>query len=79
MGDMTVRNIPEDQHVALKRIARSNSRSAEAEARLAIALYIESQSKAGFGSRLAEKYGGTVDQDFAIERDGGGSDPVAFE
>ncbi|MCY4316725.1 MAG: hypothetical protein OXC66_11520 [Roseovarius sp.] len=79
MGDMTVRNIPEDQYVALKRIARSNSRSAEAEARLAIAIHIESQSKAGFGSRLAEKYGGTVDQDFAIERDGAGGDPVAFE
>ena len=29
--------------------------------------------------RLAEKYGGTVDQDFAIERDAGGSDPVALE
>ena len=79
MGDMTVRNIPEDQYVALKRIARSNSRSVEAEARLAIALYIESQSKAGFGSHLAEKYGGTVNQDFAIERDGAGSDPVASE
>ena len=79
MGDMTVRNIPEEQHVALKRIARSNSRSAEAEARLAIALYIESQSKAGFGARLVEKHGGAVDQDFAIERDAGGSDPVAFE
>lgn len=79
MGDMTVRNIPEDHHVALKRIARSNSRSAEAEARLAIAFYIESQSKAGFGSRLAEKYGGTVDQDFAIERHGSGSEPVSFE
>ena len=79
MGDMTVRHIPEDQHAALRRIARTNNRSTEAEAHLAIALYIESQSMAGFGSRLVEKYGGILDQDFAKARDGTGSGPVSFE
>ena len=78
MGDMTVRNIPEDDHRALKRIARSNSRSTEAEARLAIAHYIEAQRKTGFGSRLHEAYGGAVDDDFVIERDAGSSNEAVF-
>ncbi|WP_299682531.1 hypothetical protein [uncultured Roseobacter sp.] len=79
MGDMTVRNIPEDQHLALKRLARLKGGSAEAEARKAIAFYVEAQSDRGFGSRLHEKYGGIVDQDFSIDREGGSSDPVSFE
>ena len=33
MGNMSVRNIPEDEMDALKRIAASNNRSAEAEVR----------------------------------------------
>ena len=79
MSQMTVRNIPEDQYEALKRVAAAKGRSAEAEARLAIARHVGAQGGVGFGSRLKAKYSGVVDQDFEIERDRTVADPVSFE
>ena len=79
MGQMTVRNIPDNQYAALKRVAAINDRSAEAEARLAIALHVGAQGGEGFGTKLKSKYSGAVDQDFEIERDQSSSDPVSFE
>ena len=79
MSQMTVRNIPDDQYEALKRVAAAQGRSAEAEARLAIARHVGAQGGAGFGSKLKAKYSGVVDQDFEIERDRTVGDPVSFE
>lgn len=36
MSQMTVRNIPDNDYEALKRVAARNKRSAEAEVRLAV-------------------------------------------
>lgn len=79
MGQMTVRNIPDPQYAALKRVAAANDRSAEAEVRYLIAQRVGNQEGEGFGSKLVSKYNGIVDQDFEIERDQTSSDPVSFE
>lgn len=79
MGQMTVRNIPDPQYEALKRVAASNDRSAEAEVRILIAQRVGALEAEGFGSKLVAKYGGSVDQDFEFERGQSASDPVTFE
>lgn len=79
MGQMTVRNIPDPQYAALKRVAASNERSAEAEVRLLIAQLVGAQGGIGFGSKLKSKYGGVIDQDFQFDRTQTSSDPVSFE
>ena len=77
MGQMTVRNIPDDQYEALKRVAADNDRSAEAEVRLAISHLV--QTSGGFGTKLAAKYSGAIDADFNFDRDNAASKPVSFE
>ena len=79
MHRMTVRNIPDDQYEALKRVAAAQGRSAEAEARLAIARHVGAQGDVGFGSRLKAKYSGVIDRDFEIERGRTACAPVSFE
>ena len=76
---MTVRNIPDPQYAALKRVAAFNNRSAEAEVRHLIAQRVGAQGGNGFGSKLVSKYSGIADQDFQFERDQTSSDPVTFE
>ena len=79
MSQMTIRNIPVDQHDALKRVAAANERSTEAEARIAIARHVGVQEGQGFGSKLLEKYSSTIDQGFEFERDQTSSEPVSFK
>lgn len=79
MSQLTVRDIPDAQYEALKRLAALNNRSTEAEVRLLIARHVGAQEGGGFGSRLAAKYRGSVDQNFRIERDQTSSDLVTFE
>ncbi|MCY3874190.1 MAG: hypothetical protein OXF88_07855 [Rhodobacteraceae bacterium] len=79
MSQMTVRNIPDPQYAALKRVAASNNRSAEAELRHLIARHVGAQGGDGFGSKLVSKYRGIVDQELQFERDRTSSDPVTFE
>ncbi len=79
MSQMTVRNIPNPQYAALKRIAASNGRSAEAEVRLLIVRHVGVLDGEGLGSKLRAKYSGLMDQDFQFERDQTSSDPVTFE
>ena len=79
MGQMTVRNIPDTQYAALKRVAAANDRSAEAEVRYLIARRVGTQEGEGFGSKLVAKYSGVIDQNFEFERDWTASEPVSFE
>ena len=79
MGQMTVRNIPDRHYAALKRVAAANNRSAEAEARLAIARHVGAEGEEGVGSRLAAKYRGLAGPEFELARDRTASDPLSFE
>lgn len=53
MAAMTVRNIPEDIHKALKRRAKQHGRSAEAEVRSILREALEEKPKVGLGTALA--------------------------
>ena len=79
MGNMSVRNIPDSDLAALKQIAAQNGRTAESEVRLAIAELVCAELANGFGSLLHEKYGGTLDDDFEIERELTVTEPMSIE
>ncbi|WP_005624958.1 FitA-like ribbon-helix-helix domain-containing protein [Tritonibacter mobilis] len=50
MGNMSIRNIPDEAHEALKARAKSNGRSAEAEVRAMIIETARQSNSGGFGS-----------------------------
>ena len=79
MGSMSVRNIPDSDLEALKRIAARNNRSAEAEVRKAIADLVRASSATGFGTYLHERYGGVLDADHEFQREESPARPMAFE
>ena len=79
MSQMIVRNIPEEQYEALKRIAAENNRSAEAEVRQAIAMLVRRRTGQGFGTMLKEKYAGVLPRSVRFERNKHASDPMSFE
>jgi plasmid stability protein len=79
MGQMTVRNIPDAQFAALKRMAASNGRSAEAEVRMLIAERVEPEASVGFGTRMKSKHSGSIAQAFKFDRDQTSSAPLSFE
>jgi plasmid stability protein len=54
MAAMTVRNIPDDVHKALKRRAKRHGRSAEAEVRSILQDALGQQPKVGLGTALLE-------------------------
>ena len=69
MGNMAIRNIPEDVHHSLKIQARKNGRSAEAEVRAMIVESITRSQQGGFGTRLRKVFDGVEDDMIALERD----------
>jgi len=79
MSQMTVRNIPDEEYEALKRVAAKNNRSAEAEVRRAITYIARFGASDGIGSKLHSKYGGAIDDDYAFPRDASAHRPMAFE
>lgn len=79
MGSMTVRNIPDDIHKALKLRAAMNKRSAEAEVRAILEETVVSAKQGGFGQRLAHCFDGVRGDDLAFERDKTAPEPEAFE
>ncbi|MES9858442.1 MAG: hypothetical protein ABW166_17840 [Sedimenticola sp.] len=79
MSQMTVRNIPEEDYEALKRVAAKNNRSAEAEVRHAIKNIVRFGSGEGIGSKLHAKYGGAIDDNYEFPRDKAPHEPIVFE
>ena len=76
MPAVTVRNLPEATHRALKARAAKHGRSTEAEVRLIIETAVRPRERVRLGSALAElgrKYGGI---DLSIERDQTPTPPV---
>lgn len=54
MAAMTVRNIPDEVHAALKRRAKKNGRSAEAELRSILQKALAEEPEVGLGTALYE-------------------------
>ena len=76
MPAVTIRNLPEATHRALKARAAKHGRSTEAEVRLIIETAVRPRERVRLGSALAElgrKYGGI---DLTIERDQTPTPPV---
>jgi plasmid stability protein len=78
MPAVTVRNIPEETHRALKLRAAQNGRSTEAEIRLILEDAVATHATPGLGSQLAafgRRYGGI---DLNITRDPKPAEPADF-
>ena len=78
MGQMTVRNIPEEQFAALKQVAAENGRSAEAEVRFAILKLVRDRLGVGFGDMMHRDFGGLIDDDYEFPRSKAESGPMDF-
>lgn len=79
MASVTVRNLPDETHRALRVRAASNGRSTEAEIRAILESAVRPNGRIKLGSLLAEigrEVGGV---DLEIERDQTPAEPVRFE
>lgn len=76
MGQMTVRNIPDEQFAALKQVAAENNRSAEAEVRFAILRLVRDRLGIGFGDVMHREFGGAIDDDYEFPRSKAESKPM---
>jgi plasmid stability protein len=79
MAAVTVRNLPEETHRALKLRAARNGRSTEAEIRFILENAASPKAHIKIGSELAalgRRFGGI---DLAAHRDPNPSDPTSFE
>lgn len=79
MASVTIRNLPEETHRALRIRAATHGRSAEAEIRAILENAVRPEGRVKLGSLLAEigqEVGGV---DLTIERDRTVSEPVSFE
>jgi plasmid stability protein len=79
MPAITIRNIPDETHRALKARARRHGRSAEAEIREILENAVRSEKPVKVGSELAalgRRFGGV---ELVVERDRAAADTVSFE
>lgn len=84
MGMMTVRNIPDEVHNALKARAKRNNRSAEAEVRAILEEVTRPEKRLHMGDALAAlgRKVGLANEDFAVfdqVRDKTPAEPMRFE
>ncbi len=79
MASVTVRNLPDETHRALRVRAAANERSTEAEIRAILESAVRPERRIKLGTLLAEigrEVGGV---DLEIERDKTPTEPVSFE
>jgi plasmid stability protein len=79
MAAVTIRNIPDETHRALKQRAKQHGRSTEAEIRDILTQAVHPKDDVKIGTELAKlgrRYGGI---DLNIERDRSVTEPAEFE
>ncbi len=79
MSSITVRNLPEETHRALRARAAKAGRSTEAEVRAILESVARPESRVKLGSLLAEIGQQAGGFDLLIERDKSTEDPISFE
>ncbi len=79
MASVTVRNLPDETHRALRVLAATHGRSTEAEIRVILENAARPAGRIKLGSLLAEIGRGVGGVDFEIERDRTPAEPVSFE
>ena len=78
MGNMSIRNLPDETHIALKMRAQRNNRSAEAEVRALLVEAMASETVGGFGTRLRAVLKPVEGDELDIKRDQSPADPMTF-
>ncbi len=79
MSSITVRNLPEETHRALRVRAAMAGRSTEAEVRSILENIARPEGRIKLGSLLAEIGQQAGGGDFEIERDKSPAEPMSFE
>ncbi|MCZ7592665.1 MAG: plasmid stabilization protein [Kiritimatiellae bacterium] len=84
MAILTVRNVPDDVHRALRVRAAQNGRSTEAEVRMILAEAVKPETRLRVGDALADigRNLGLVNEDFAVfeqTRDKKAAKPLRFD
>ena len=79
MASITVRNLPDETHRALRVRAATNGRSTQAEIRAILESAVRPDSRVKLGTLLAEIGREAGDVDLEIERDRTPSEPLSFE
>lgn len=69
MGTITIRNLPDNVHNALKTLASKHQRSAEAEVRAILAAAVAPEIGEGFGQQLRKRWAGVYGNEFEGLRD----------
>lgn len=79
MSVVTVRNLPEETHRALKQRAAEHGRSTEAEIREILEEAVRPKTRVKIGSELAAFGRRFVEDDLNVTRDQTPTDPAVFE
>jgi plasmid stability protein len=81
MPAVTIRNLPDATHRALKTRAAQNGRSTEAEIRDIIESVVHPQDRVRLGTLLADigRRAGLRDDDIVPDRDPSPAEPISFE
>jgi len=79
MSSITVRNLPEETHRALRVRAAMAGRSTEAEVRAILESVVRPEGRIKLGSLLAEIGQRAGGFDLVIERDTSSTEPIRFE
>lgn len=68
MGSITIRNLPDEIHKNLKRLAIQNNRSAEAEARNILAAAVNRELSGGLGTLIRQTWGSNIGGELCVKR-----------
>ncbi len=79
MGDMTVRNLPDEIHNHLRERAARNNRSVEAEVRSILTHAAIVASEEGFGQHLRKRFESAFGDELTVQRDKTAGDAAVFE
>jgi plasmid stability protein len=79
MASVTVRNLPDETHRALRVRAATHGRSTEAEIRAILESAVRPEGRIKLGTLLAEIGRETGGVDLEIERDKTPAEPMSFE
>ena len=79
MATLTIRNLPDPVHAAIRRMADKHHRSTEAEVRAILSAVAAKEVGAGLGQTLRARWSDATGDDFADVRDQSPAKPAVFE
>lgn len=79
MGNVTIRNVPDDVHDALKVRAARHQRSTEAEIRAILVSAVSRETGSGLGQQMRSAWAGTYGTDLENLRDKSPIEGASFE